>query len=248
MRALATAAILATQASIGCAALERADDPPPAFSAGTLRAATRSVAAQDLVRAPGAVAIYKVFEGNRKGATIEQRVERRGAEIALVEMVRAPGKSAEPSEEMRFSRADDGALVLREVITHAERSASLFDDGLAFAAALSAAEPVLEGASDMRVLTLPKRTPRGSGRATRSLRLAGETTVMIAGERIEASVLDLVFDIGLDVANAHVTARLYVAEGRGVVAEERVEEVRVLGIFPRRTVEHTVLLRLEASP
>ena len=61
-------------------------------------------------------------------------------------------------------------------------------------------------------------------------------------------MLDLVFDIDLDVARAHVTARLYVAAGRGVVAEERSEEVRILGIFPRKTVEHTVLTRLERTP
>jgi hypothetical protein len=44
-----------------------------------------------------------------------------------------------------------------------------------------------------------------------------------------------------------VTARLYVAEGRGVVAEERTEELRILGIFPRKTVEHTVLTHLERT-
>ena len=78
--------------------------------------------------------------------------------------------------------------------------------------------------------------------------LAGEATVNISGAPVEASVLDLVFDIDLDVAKAHVTARLYVAEGRGVVAEERTEELRVLGIFPRKTVEHTVLTHLERRP
>ncbi|MEY2715850.1 MAG: hypothetical protein RIT24_2193 [Planctomycetota bacterium] len=248
MRALATAAILATQASIGCAALDRADIIPPPFSAGPLRPAIRSVAVDELVRAPGTVATYRIFEGKRKGATIEQRVERRDEEVHVVEILRAPGKPAEPSEEMRFSQAAGGSLLLREVITHAEKSASLFNDGLAFAAALSASAPVLEGASDMRVLTLPKRTPRGSGRATRSLRLAGEATVTISGAPVDTSVLDLVFDIDLDVAKAHVTARLYVAEGRGVVAEERTEELRVLGIFPRKTVEHTVLTHLEPSP
>ena len=248
MRALATAAILATQALIGCAALERADVAPPAFSAGPLRPAIRSVAANELVRAPGSVATYQVFEGNRKGATIEQRVERRGDEVHVVEMLHARDKPAEPSEDMRFSRAADGSLLLREVVTYAEKSASLFSDGLAFAATLSAQAPVLEGSSDMRVLTLPKRTPRGSGRATRSLRLAGEATVTISGAPVDTSVLDLVFDIDLDVAKAHVTARLYVAEGRGVVAEERTEELRVLGIFPRKTVEHTVLTHLERSP
>jgi len=247
MRALATAAILATQASIGCAALNRADVAPPAFAAGPLRPAIRAVAADELVRAPGTVATYHVFEGNRKGASIEQRVERRSDEIHVVETLLAPGKPAEPSEDMRFSQAADGSLLLREVITHAEKSASLFNDGLAFAAKLSASAPVLESASEMRVLTLPKRTPRGSGRATRSLRLAGEATVTVAGAQIDTSVLDLVFDIDLDVAKAHVTARLYVAEGRGVVAEERTEELRILGIFPRKTVEHTVLTHLERT-
>ena len=248
MRALAIAAILAMQSLIGCAALDRAGVAPPAFSAGPLRPAIRSVAADELVRAEGSVATYRVFEGNRRGATIQQRVELRGDELLVVELLLAEGKPAETWEEMRFSRGKEGSLLLREVITHAERSASLFDDGLAFAATLSAQAPVLEGSSDMRVLTLPKRTPRGSGRATRSLRLAGEATVNISGAPVEASVLDLVFDIDLDVAKAHVTARLYVAEGRGVVAEERTEELRVLGIFPRKTVEHTVLTRLERRP
>jgi len=248
MRALATAAILATQAALGCAAARQHDVATPAFSAGPLRPVTRGVSAEELVRAPGTVATYAVFEGNRKGAVIEQRVERRGEELVAVEMLLTQGKPAEPSEEMRFSRGADGSLVLREVVTHAEKSASLFDDGLPFAAALAAPSSALEGESAMRVLTLPKRTPRGSGRASRSLRLAGESTVSVGGEKLEASVLDLVFDIELDVAKAHVTARLYVAEGRGVVAEERIEELRVLGIFPRRTVEHTVLTSLETTP
>ena len=248
MRALATAAILAMQAALGCAAAWQPDVATPVFSAGPLRPATRGVTAEELVRVPGAIATYSVFKGNRKGAVIEQRVEFRGEELVAVEALLTRGKPAEPSEEMRFSRGAGGSLVLREVVTHAEKSASLFDDGLPFAAALAAPASALEGESAMRVLTLPRRTPRGSGRATRSLRLAGESTVFIGGEKLEASVLDLVFDIELDVAKAHVTARLYVAEGRGVVAEERLEEVRVLGIFPRRTVEHTVLTRLEATP
>jgi hypothetical protein len=248
MRAFATAAILAMHAGFGCATLQQVDVAPPAFTAGPLRPAIRSVSPEELVRAAGSVATYEVFKGNREGAFIEQRTEWRGDEIFVVETLRASGKAAEPSEEMRLSRTADGVLLLHEVITHAEKSASLFSDGLAFAATMSTTAPTLEGASDMRVVTLPKRSPRGSGRATRSLRLAGETTVHLAGTPVETSVLDLVFDIELDVAKAHVAARLYVAEGRGVIAEERTEELRILGIFPRKTVEHTVLTRLERIP
>ena len=62
MRALATAAILATQAALGCAAARQHDVATPAFSAGPLRPVTRGVSAEELVRAPGTVATYAVFE------------------------------------------------------------------------------------------------------------------------------------------------------------------------------------------
>ena len=248
MRARVHTIAFAALATTGCASLPAAEDAPPAFSAGTLRTAVRSVDRVDLVREPGTTATYLVIHGDRAGTELVQRVEREGDAWILRETARIEGGTAEPSEDMRMTLAGDGTLVLREVTTHTERSASVFADGLPFACRTLRPDAALEGESPMRVYTLPARRPRGKGSASRSLRLAGEATVSIGRDRFDASVVDLVFDVDLDVAKAHVTSRLFVVPGRGVVAEQRTEELRVLGIFPRTTVEHTVLTRIEPSP
>ena len=67
--------------------------------------------------------------------------------------------------------------------------------------------------------------------------------------RISSSPAErLTFVASLDLAKARVEATIYVVPGRGVVAEDRTEEIRVLGIFPRRSVERVVLTELETKP
>lgn len=248
MRALGTVISIAALVATGCAALPSQSDAPPAFSAGALRNATRAVRGDDLVRGHGTEATYLVIEGDRAGTELIQRVVRDGVAVTLREVARGEDGGETPTEDMRMSTAADGTLVLHEVLTHTERSASVFADGLPFARPLLPPAASVEGTSPMRVYTLPARSPRGSGTARRSLHIAGETEITLGRERLEASVLDLVFDVELDVAKAHVTSRLFVVPGRGVVAEQRTERLRVLGLFTRTTVEHAVLTRLEHAP
>ena len=247
MRAAAASFVFAC-AVVACAPARVAQEPAARFHAGEVQPSTRAVRGTDLVRAPGSSARYTVTEGARKGTTLEQRVSRDGDRVLVREEAIDREGARTPSEDMRLRVGENGALILEEVVTHTERSASLFRDGLPFAAETLRPGEVLEGRSPMSVLSVPARTPRGKGSAERSIRIAGESQVELAGERLVASVVDLVFTVELDVAKAHVTARLYVVEGRGVVAEDRTEEIRVLGIFPRRSVERVVLTELGPKP
>lgn len=247
----------------------------PSFKAFPLEDARSAVSASMLLRDVGSVRRYAILSGDRAPAVIEQRVETvpnmnlsgayspseeiRGKETPHTTLVlkerqqRTPSKQSrastwEESEQLTLRRESDGTLILLEVATPEEDSRSLFVDGLRFAAPTLQPNEVVTGASPMRVVRLQNGSARGEGTATRSLRLIGEAPVEVCGERLRASVLDLVFDVKLDVAKAHVEARLYVVEGRGIVAEERVEKVTILGIFPRTRRETVVLLPSDLGP
>ena len=190
------------------------------------------MALDDLVRPCGSVATYEVLTGKRKGKRIVQRVSSTLEHTILEEMlidetdVNADSQGQIPAERMMLERRADGALLLREVATHDEDSLSKFADGLPFAIPILTALTDLEGGSAMQVLTLSAGKARGNGRARRSLRITGEAD--------------------LDVAEAHVQSTIFVVPGRGIVGEERREEVRILGIFPRRRDETSVLIQLES--
>jgi hypothetical protein len=244
--ALVVVALLAA----GCVSAPRVETAvaPPSFSAGALVESTRVVRADDLVRAPGTIATYAVLSGRRQGATLEQRHDFSmnspdGRELVISERMRKrPTDAWVDSERMSLTRSDDGLFILREVATPEEDSLSRFDDGLAFAAPELESGESLDGASTMTVRTLVAGKPRGTGEATRSLRIVGECDINLCGLPTRAIVLELVFDVTLDVATAHVVSQVYVVPGRGIVAEVRREDVRILGIIPRRRDETIVLV------
>jgi hypothetical protein len=246
-------------AAAGCSTTQKASVAPESrtsieavFKHGPLQPSRASVAIDDLVRPCGSVATYEVLSGKRKGKRIVQRVSSTLEHTILEEMlidetaVKADSQGQIPSERMMLERRADGALVLREVATHDEDSLSKFAEGLPFAIPNLTAPTDLEGGSAMQVLTLSAGKDRGNGRARRSLRITGEADVEFAGTRARATVLELTFDVTLDVAEAHVRSTIFVVPGRGIVGEERREEVRILGIFPRRRDETTVLIQLES--
>ena len=246
-------------AAAGCSTTQKASVTPESrtsieavFKHGPLQPARSSVALDDLVRPCGSVATYEVLTGKRKGKRIVQRVSSTLEHTILEEMlidetdVNADSQGQIPAERMMLERRADGALLLREVATHDEDSLSKFADGLPFAIPILTALTDLEGGSAMQVLTLSAGKARGNGRARRSLRITGEADVEFAGTRARATVLELTFDVTLDVAEAHVQSTIFVVPGRGIVGEERREEVRILGIFPRRRDETSVLIQLES--
>lgn len=242
-------------AAAGCVAVPpvAARDRPP-LVIGEIVPTAAAVAQDDLVRPAGSVARYLVLRGKREGATLVQRVRWDGNQGRIEETLLGRGESREvPAENMLLSRAADGTLVLREVETFSEDSRSIFTDGLAFAAPSIAPGTALAAESPMKVVALSgsgKRPPksRGSGSSRRSLRILGEAPIETWGTPERATVLELVFDVELDVARAHVESRLFVVRGRGVVAEERRERLVVLGLFPSNSEESVVLKSPEVPP
>ncbi len=232
----------------------------PSFRAFSLEPAKASVPASMLMRDAGSIARYAILTGDRSPAIVEQRVDvaaprdEKPTTLVVHERRRRGSPSAtntapwQDSERLSLRRESDGSLTLLEVATPEEDSRSLFVEGLRFAAPLLRPNETVVGNSPMRVVRLKSGSARGDGTASRTLQLVGEAMVEVCGERLRASVLDLVFDVQLDVAIAHVEARIYAVEGRGIVAEERVEKVTILGIFPRTRRETVVLLSEDHAP
>ncbi|MFM1823225.1 MAG: hypothetical protein RI967_1491 [Planctomycetota bacterium] len=223
---------------------------------GELEPATRGVRAGDLVRAAGSVARYAIVGGDGaarggrargdRGEVVERVVRETGSDgrerIVLVEE-----RGGKVESRMELEPAGDGALTLSLVDAIGDGSRSLFATPLPFAADLAPGAP-LEGASDMRVVTLPGGRARAQGTATRTLRIAGECDLRLGDERLRAIAIDLAFAVELDVAKADVRARLFIVPGCGVVAEAREESRVVLGVFRTSTRETTALLSVEGTP
>jgi hypothetical protein len=249
MRALAAALLATSLCAGGCAdartvavAEPGAATMMPVFRAGPLRPTMLTVRASDLLRAPGSLARYRVIGGDDAGSVLEERVTREAdGRLALKKSQISRGKPGKAIERLLLAEEPDGALTLREVETFSEDSRSLFDSGLAFAAAVLAPGTPLEGRSPMRVRTLGSDAARAKGDATRSLRITGESEIEIGAARWTAIALDFEFVASLDSAKARVTSTIYVVPGRGVVAESREEKLLIMGIFPRNSSERTVL-------
>ncbi len=252
-RALAAALLLVTSLCAGgCADARTATGAQPdatimpAFRAGPVRPTTKTVPASELLRAPGSLARYRVIGGSDVGSVLEERVTREAdGRLALTKSLISAGKPAKAIERLLLVEEPDGARTLREVETFSEDSRSLFDSGLAFAAAVLAPGTPLEGRSPMRVRTLGSNTARAKGDATRSLRITGESDIEIDNAKWTAIVIDFEFVASLDSAKARVTSTIYVVPGRGVVAESREEKLLIMGIFPRNSSERTVLETVE---
>lgn len=233
--------------------------PEPAGGAlvvGELEPATRGVRASDLVREPGSVARFAIVGGDGAGRAgrvaggaveVIERVVRETDAEGRVRVVLVEERGGKVENRMELEPLADGGFALALVDAIGDRSRSLFETPLPFAADLAPDAP-LEGASDMRVVTIPGGKARAKGTARRSLGIAGECDLVLGGERLRATALDLAFEVSLDVAKASVRARLFVVPGRGVVAEEREETRVVLGVFRTTTRETTALLSVEGVP
>jgi hypothetical protein len=218
---------------------------------GAIEPATRGVLAKDLVRAPGTVAVYEVVDGaRRRGSSKEllrERIEWREQPDGSAVLTRVEERDGRVVERMEFVDKPDGSLELARVDSVADRSRSEFVTPLPFAADLAKGAE-LAGESAMTVRTLPKLAKRAEGSARRAMRIAGDCTLTLRGEEVRATVVEVEFDVALDVAKARVRSRQFVVPGRGVVAEERSESRDVLAVFRTTTSETTVLVSVEGEP
>jgi hypothetical protein len=246
----------ATAAASTNAHARTADGAPPTKPAaplviGAIEPATRGVMAQDLVRAPGTVAVYEVVDGaRRRGSSKEllrERIEWREQPDGSAVLTRVEERDGRVVERMEFVHKPEGALDLARVDSITDRSRSEFATPLPFAADVASGAE-LAGESAMTVRTLPKLAKRAEGSARRALRIAGECTLSLRGEELRATVVEIEFDVSLDVAKARVRSRLFVVPGRGVVAEERSESRDVLAVFRSTSDETTVLVSVEEGP
>ncbi len=150
-------------------------------------------------------------------------------------------------ERSVLRRRADGGLALLSVDTPSEDSRSVFEAGLTYAPEELVPGATVESASPMRVFLLSTLRERSTGRAKRSMRIAGTARVDLSGEELEVTVVETEFTARLDAARAERRATLYIAPGEGVVAERWEERIVVMGIFPRSSAETTVAIRATAS-
>jgi len=198
--------------------------------------ADRPIALADLLPPAGSESRHAVVSGSDAGREYLEAV--RASDEGLVREEIRDGRVV---ERMHLVRAADGSLALREVESFDDDSRSLFAQPLPFAADLAAGD-ALEGRSPMEVRTISSGRLRAKGTGSRTLRVVGTCEVSCSGERMRATVVELRFTAALDAAKADVVSRLYLVEGRGIVAEERRERRVILGILPSSRDETTVLL------
>jgi hypothetical protein len=231
----------------GCASTPTATEEraPASFTVLSRNAETSAPAvdARDLVGAAGETRTLEVVAGREKGERRTQRVVA-GAEgeVVLEESTRAG------LERSVLAPRADGGFTLRSVDTPGEDSRSVFADGLDFARARLSPGERNDSASPMRVTLLSSGAPRAKGTATRAQRITGTAVIDLCGERLDATIVETVFEAKLDAARARRESELFVVPGRGVVAEIWREKITVLGIFPKTTEETVVVVPTKAAP
>lgn len=161
----------------------------------------------------------------RTSATTEH-----GAEVAV----------AEGERRVEFlKRSEDGCIALTAVIDRKEHALTLFEPPLIVAPASLQPGETFSSEAAMRVVALDDPgKQREKGKAKRSITYVGDAMIPHAGGEVRAAKLEIRFDADLRMANAHEQTTLYVsrdASRPGVIAQESMEKITILGAFPRTT-------------
>src|SRR5262249_36510523 len=85
---------------------------------------------------------------------------------------------------------------------------------------------------------------RESGKAVRTMKYVSDQAIRIPSGQFQAKRVEVHFTADLKLAKADEQTTLWVVTGLGVVAEQSIEEVKVLGLTNKKTSRTLVL----ASP
>jgi len=146
-------------------------------------------------------------------------------------------------DRTEYRRRDaDGTIRSPAVIDHRQRALTRFDPPLTLApATLTPGTPVTEEVA-MRVLDArnPKRV-RESGHATRTIEYVDDQRLRTPWGDLDAKRVVVTFEARLRLARADTRTTLWVTPGRGVVAREDEERLRVLGLPTEPKIRRLVL-------
>ncbi|MBI1304634.1 MAG: hypothetical protein GC172_12750 [Phycisphaera sp.] len=242
----ATGRGIATTPDGDAQAMRAPEAAPPSFTVLAFlpfdEAPVPTLRADDFLAASRAPREIAVVDGPRSG-------ERRTVSVVAADdgTLRLEEAGDAGVERSVLRRRADGGLTLLSVDTPSEDSRSVFEAGLTYAPEELVPGATVESASPMRVFLLSTQRERSTGRAKRSMRIAGTARVDLSGEELEVTVVETEFTARLDAARAERRATLYIVPGEGVVAERWEERIVVMGIFPRTSAETTVTIRATAS-
>jgi len=137
-----------------------------------------------------------------------------------------------------------GVLTMSATIAHEDAAITHFEPPLVMAPARLITGESFIARSSMRVVeeNAPQRILQ-EGRGERTVTLEGVQRVRTPMGEFDAHRVRVRFSASLQLATAEDVATLHVAPGRGVIAEEREERIRALGIINR--VRHTIVVRVE---
>ena len=144
---------------------------------------------------------------------------------------------AEGDARTEYLRFDDrGNLVATAVIDHEENAISHFDPPLlVMPAELSTGAPQSAEATMRVVDAKDPRKVRESGRAKRVVTYAGDQRVRTLHGEFDAKRIESRFTADLKLADVDELTVMFVVPGRGIVAEQSSETVKVLGAFGSTT-------------
>jgi hypothetical protein len=194
----------------------------PGAPAGTVAAIEISPAQAGLWR-------YEWIAGRNRGAALFRReaTSEHGAQWVDIE----------DGARATFWRVDAGGdIVMSAVIDHEEKALTLFDPPLLLWPRELGAGEERRAEAAMRVVNRDQPSQeRERGRALRTVRSTGIATVQSPLGEILCTRLDVQFLADLRLARAETRTIVFVAEPLGVVLEQSLERVRVLGAFERKT-------------
>lgn len=146
-----------------------------------------------------------------------------------------------PPRTEYWAAGADGAVVMPASVEHGEQALTRFDPPLRIApAALPPGEPFEH---EVRMVVLDEKNPRRqreSGTARRTITYVDDQRIRTPLGDFTARRVVAEFKADLRFADATETTTYWIVDDIGVVASERVNEVRVLGLAGSKTTERFV--------
>jgi hypothetical protein len=146
----------------------------------------------------------------------------------------ATWKDEEGGERTQYWRIEpDGSIVMTAAIDHGEDALALFDPPLILMPARLLPETIFEHSVNMRVMRASRpESERTHGTCTRTMRYVGDEMITRPDGTSEvAHRIEITFNSTLTLATTEKLTTSWIVPGVGVVAEERSELTKALGLF-----------------
>ena len=232
-RAIRLSVVLATSAAIGCAT---APPESPPFDVISTHAPSEALGAEILCPLAETQWIYRIDASDGQDRQIIYRRLR-------TERYKAAWVTHQGDERSEFWRLDEsGNVVMPAVISQTDRAISLFKPPLIVAYNELAPGELRKQVVAMRVVDARNPTrQRETGTATQTIEYVDDQLIRTPiGEILTRRVI-VNFKADLQFADAQTSSVLYVNDALGIVVQERLQLISVLGLSARRHAQ-TLLL------